>query len=418
MVAQIPNGWQEVTLRSACEPTRVWNPQREPRDEFWYVDVSAVSRDSYSIREPQRVSATEAPSRARKIIQAGDAIFATVRPTLRRVAFVDKKFDNHIASTAFCIVRANKKQAVPRFLYYLLLTDFLNDEIAKFESGASYPAVNDKDVLDRLIWLPRKSEQEKIAAALWKVQRAIEVEDMIVETVRELKQSAMRQIFTSGLRGEAQKETEIGSFPESWKPTLIAELGEVVTGTTPKTADRRFYEGGTYHFIAPGDLGATTKIYRAAKTVTKAGLKVSRVLPKNSVCFVCIGSSIGKVGITTQELSTTNQQINAIIVGERFDSIFVCYLLSYFSAYVSSHSSPSPVPIMSKGKFEQVLLYTSPDRKEQEAIAGILSTIDQKIEIHEHKRATLRELFKTLLHQLMTGEIRVDGLDIDVSEVA
>src|SRR5690242_1604931 len=149
MTVNSPKSWLQTTIREACEPTRTWNPQKEPRDHFWYVDVSSVSRDSLSIRHPQRLNSSEAPSRARKIIQAGDTIFATVRPTLRRIAFIDKPFDDQIASTAFCVVRPDKNKAVPRFLYYVLQTDQVNDEIAKFESGASYPAVNDKDVLDR-----------------------------------------------------------------------------------------------------------------------------------------------------------------------------------------------------------------------------------------------------------------------------
>ena len=98
MTPNPPKGWQHTTIRATCEPTRTWNPAKEPRDQFWYVDVSAVSRDSLTIREPQRVKATEAPSRARKIIQAGDTIFATVRPTLRRIAFVGKEFDNQIGA--------------------------------------------------------------------------------------------------------------------------------------------------------------------------------------------------------------------------------------------------------------------------------------------------------------------------------
>jgi type I restriction enzyme S subunit len=265
---------------------------------------------------------------------------------------------------------------------------------------------------------PSRLEQEKIAGVLWRVQRAAEVEERLVATARELKQSAMRHLFTRGLYGKPQKETEIGPIPESWQPVLVGDFGEVVTGTTPKTSEHRFYEGGGFDFIAPGDLGATTRIYRAAKAITKAGLEVSRVLPPNSVCFVCIGSSIGKVGITTQQRSTTNQQINAIIVNERFDPLFICYLLNYFSQYVSAVASPSPVPIMSKGKFEQVLLYAPLNKDEQQDIARIVSAIDDKIEIHQRKRATLHDLFKTLLHHLMTGEVRVDNLDIDTSEVA
>lgn len=418
METEVPKGWRQVALRSVCEPTRIWNPLREPRDEFWYVDVSAVARESLAIETPQRVKAAQAPSRARKIIQTGDAIFATVRPTLRRIAFVAEKFNNQIASTAFCIVRANRQEAVPHFLYYVLQTEFFNEEIAKFQSGASYPAVNDKDVLNRMIGVPPKPEQEKIASVLLKIQRSMEAEAKLVATARELKQSAMRQLFTHGLRNEPQKETDIGLVPKSWEPKRVNELGEVVTGTTPPTAKREYYDGGNIPFIAPGDLGDDNFIRTTAKKITEAGLEVSRILPKNTVCFVCIGSTIGKVGITVEERSASNQQINAVIANDANDPLYVCYLLSFKSEYVASFSSPSPVPIMSKGIFANITLYVSPDKNEQTEIAGILQTIDRKISVHERKRAALSDLFQTLLHQLMTAQIRVDKLDIDTSEVA
>jgi len=58
-----------------------------------------------------------------------------------------------------------------------------------------------------------------------------------------------------------------------------------------------------------------------------------------------------------------------------------------------------------------------PEPDEQKEIADILHTLDRKISLHERKRAALSDLFQTLLHQLMTAQIRVDKLDIDTSEV-
>jgi type I restriction enzyme S subunit len=265
---------------------------------------------------------------------------------------------------------------------------------------------------------PPKSEQERIVAVLWNLQCAIETEKKLIAASKELKVSTLRQLFSRGLRGEAEKETDIGTVPSNWKPTHIADFGEVVTGTTPKTAQRRFYDGGTFPFIAPGDMGKTTRIYHSEKFLTEEGLAESRVLPRNTVCFVCIGSTIGKIGITTKDRSATNQQINAIVVNERFDPLYVCYLLTRWANHVSSFASPSPVPIMSKGKFQQILLYASPDKEEQSEIAHIISKIDAKIEIHECRQSTMQNLFKGLLDQLMSGHIRVGDLEIAFSELA
>src|SRR5439155_26243015 len=112
----------------------------------------------------QAIAGASAPSRARKVVKAGDVIYATVRPSLKRVAWIEPRYDTQIASTAFSIVRADPKQAVSTFLYYVLLSENVNRKIIENERGASYPAVTDKDVLNQFVPLPPIDEQEKIAA--------------------------------------------------------------------------------------------------------------------------------------------------------------------------------------------------------------------------------------------------------------
>lgn len=70
------------------------------------------------------------------------------------------------------------------------------------------------------------------------------------------------------------------------------------------------------------------------------------------------------------------------------------------------------MPILSKGAFKKIEIYASKDATEQEEIVEILDVIDQKIDLHKRKKAVLEELFKSLLHKLMTGEVRVTDLDL------
>ncbi len=80
----LPNEWEQRRLRELTLRTATWNPQREARDRIRYVDVSGVDRVTLRIVAETSYPAADAPSRARKIVQAGDTIFATVRPTLRK----------------------------------------------------------------------------------------------------------------------------------------------------------------------------------------------------------------------------------------------------------------------------------------------------------------------------------------------
>jgi len=191
----LPEDWKNVILESVCEKTHQWNPKKEHRDSFFYIDVSSVSNDTFSIKEPKFTEAKAAPGRARKIVYYKDVIYATVRPTLKRIAFIPKKYQYHIVSTAFCVVRGNQNKAVPEFLYFLLLSDDINSSIAEIQHGASYPAVTDKDILSQKITLPPLPEQKKIAAVLYKIQKAIEVQGKIVESTRELTPIHQRSVW-------------------------------------------------------------------------------------------------------------------------------------------------------------------------------------------------------------------------------
>lgn len=266
------------------------------------------------------------------------------------------------------------------------------------EKSLSYPTGDD--------------EQKAIAGVLRQTELVLSQQSALLETLQEIKRAAMTRLFTHGLRGEVQKETEIGLVPESWAAVSIADLGEVVTGTTPPTRERAYYDDGNIPFISPGDIEHGTAIASTQKCITDSGLAVSRALPVGTTCVVCIGSTIGKVGRTTAAASATNQQINAVVPGVGYDPNYLSHLLTYQSNIVRNAASPSPVPILSKGAFEKLVLFTSKNPDEQVEIATILDAVDRKIGLHQKKRKVLEELFESLLHKLMTGEIAVSDLDL------
>ena len=216
------NGWNIQPLSAVCQKTKSWNPEAEPRSEFVYIDVSAVSNQTFRIASPATLSSDNAPSRARKLVRHGDTIFATVRPSLKRIAIIGKEYDNQIASTAFCVLRPKQDIVCPSFLYFQMLSDEPNRKIVELQRGVSYPAVTDGDILRQTGVFPPLPEQRKIATVLAKIQRAIELQDTTIATVRELKKSLMHRLFTHGLKGEKTKQTEIGKMPCSWEVLPIS----------------------------------------------------------------------------------------------------------------------------------------------------------------------------------------------------
>jgi len=258
--------------------------------------------------------------------------------------------------------------------------------------------------------------QKAIVAALNTVREAMTTNEKAGAAAAELKRAAVDGLFESGLRGAALRETGFGTFPSTWDTVKIRDLGTVVTGTTPPTKDPDNYQDGTIPFVAPGDFSHGERIKRTAKMLSARGIGLSRPLPAGTTCFVCIGSTIGKVGLTTVDLCATNQQINAVVPSKVFEPRYIFYLLTYWSDHIRRHASPSPVPILSKGAFEAIEIVTSTDFIEQGEIADVLEAVDHKIELHRRKQDLLGELFRSLLHKLMTGEVSADDLVLPARE--
>ena len=166
-------------------------------------------------------------------------------------------------------------------------------------------------------------------------------------------------------------------FQGEWEKCKLGDYGKVVTGNTPPTKDIENYENGTYLWASPADLG-TIKLISETKTMLSAkGFSKTRALPKGSVLVTCIGSTIGKTGMTTKEMST-NQQINSIVVNDNSDNDFVYYAIqSAFPRYLSSIAVQA-VPIISKSAFE-LLPNQRPCLQEQKKIGKMLSLLDERI---------------------------------------
>ena len=169
-------------------------------------------------------------------------------------------------------------------------------------------------------------------------------------------------------------------FPEfqgEWENCKLGDYGKVVTGNTPPTKDVENYENGTFLWASPADLGTIKSISETKTMLSAKGFSKTRALPKGSVLVTCIGSTIGKMGMATKEMST-NQQINSIVVNDNSDNEFVYYAIqSAFPRYLSSIAVQA-VPIISKSAFE-LLPNQRPCLQEQKKIGKMLSLLDERI---------------------------------------
>ena len=269
---------------------------------------------------------------------------------------------------------------------------------------------------------PPKAEQDKIAAVLWKIQRAIELEEQLADTARELKQSAMRQLFTHGLRNERQKDTEIGPLPETWSTAPLGSFSRIGNGSTPLKANTSYWANGSIPWLTSAKVYDVT-IQEADQFVTQTAVDECH-LPKVKPGSVLIaitgqGKTLGHAAVTAIETCVSQHiaflSFNDTPVNPHFIRLFLESRYSELRGVAQGGGSTKGA--LTCG-FLKTFLVPKPEPDEQDQIASALMTVEAKISVHERKRAALQDLFQVLLHQLMTAQIRVDKLDIDTSEVA
>jgi len=145
----------------------------EEAEEFKYIDIGSINRETKRIETPQQLLGKDAPSRARKHVKAGDVLVSMTRPNLNAVAFVPDELDGQIASTGFDVLRASFG-IEHRWVSYLVRTDAFVEAMSELVQGALYPAVRPRDIRGFEAPLAPSNEQKRIADKLDAVLARVE----------------------------------------------------------------------------------------------------------------------------------------------------------------------------------------------------------------------------------------------------
>ena len=145
---------------------QTWNPKSSRAGSFDYIDLSSVDKDTKSIASIERYECSDAPSRARQLVETGDVLVATVRPNLNGVALVNGAHHGMTASTGYCVLRPDKDKLDSRFLFHWVKTGVFVQRMVDVATGANYPAVSDVKVKASKIPLPPLDQQKRIAGIL------------------------------------------------------------------------------------------------------------------------------------------------------------------------------------------------------------------------------------------------------------
>ena len=194
-------------------------------------------------------------------------------------------------------------------------------------------------------------------------------------------------------------------FNDRWVKRFLSDISIITTGSTPPTSEKKFYDSNDYMFISPFDIKDTNRFINVSKNyVSELGFQEGRKLVPNTVLFVGIGSTIGKVGQIKHE-SITNQQIHSLIADENTSNDFIYSLLECKKNRIRLLASNQAVPQINKSDFSKLKFYF-PSHKEQQKIASFISSLDNKISQLEKKKTLLETYKRGIIQRIFSQELR------------
>jgi type I restriction enzyme S subunit len=191
-----------------------------------------------------------------------------------------------------------------------------------------------------------------------------------------------------------------------WKEEHLRKVGQIITGKTPSQKNPEDW-GSEILFVTPTDY----KNYRKFACSSERELSQSgcdrlknKILPSNSIMVTCIGSDMGKVAINKSPV-ITNQQINSIVPNQEIvNPDFLYYrLVDMYDLLRVFGTAGTAVPIVNKKDFENIDIYLPP-LPEQKAIAVVLSSLDDKIDLLHRQNKTLEDMAQTLFRKWFVEE--------------
>ncbi|MBI2485813.1 MAG: restriction endonuclease subunit S [Deltaproteobacteria bacterium] len=415
---RLPKEWEVGRINKVFDVYGGTTPSTSNK-EYWNgeilwvtpTDITQLNGNIYLDETEKRITDKAVKECSLSILQ-NDTILLTSRATIGFTAINAKPVTINKGMTALIPKGKNKVYSLFYAYYFQLLKPYLE----QLGAGSTFKEVSKSTIKNVYLPLLPIPEQKKIAEILSTVDEAIEKVDEAIEKTQRLKKGLMQELLTRGIGHKEFKDTEtcgelgrtIGRVPQEWEVVKVKNIGEVLTGKTPSTNNKMYWNGGI-PFITPVDIQETKYVYKTQRFVTQEGTQqIGYVLPKDTVLVVCIGATIGKTAITYTE-SITNQQINAIICSDKINPHYAYYAITLRNEFLKLSSGVAAVPIIKKSLFEQFKL-PLPPLAEQKKIAEILSTVDNRVELLRKKKEKLERVKKGLMNDLLSGKRRVINL--------
>jgi len=298
-----------------------------------------------------------------------DILFSNIRPYLKKIWYAS--YDGGCSTDVF--VFRNSGMCSAMFLYHLIANDKFINYVMLGTKGTKMPRGDKQQIIQYVVYLPSKLEQNKIATFLSLLDSRIEAQIKIIEDLKLLKKTMSQNIFSLKIRFKDEE----GNVFSSWKLRKLSDVLIIQGGYAFKSS---LFNQGTNKVIRIGDILPIIKLSNFSGIYSSETPNEKYIVRKNDFVMALSGATFGKVGkIEDKGIAYINQRVATFRTKQCLEFFYQLVQINNFKNYISSIPTASAQPNISNDDIGNYKSYI-PDVMEQTKIAGFLSTIDKKIE--------------------------------------
>lgn len=365
------------------------NPKtKELPSSFFYIDLESVSEGLLIQRK--KIDINEAPSRAQRLLEKSDVLFQMVRPYQQNNFYFDLDGD-YVASTGYAQIRTKLNS---KYIYYVLHSKKILDEVINRCTGTSYPAINSSELSGIEVAFPSIREQTKIASFFSAVDEKINQLTQKHQLLSQYKQGMMQKLFSQKMRFKADDGSEFSEWKTLKFKYFIQERNQICSDATVELCSLTIEKGVTEKterytrdFLVKDEKNAYKEVHFNDFVMNPMNLRFGAIAKSNMDKIVKISKYYNVFNI--------NQNIVNL-------DYFVYFSVS--KPIIDFYNLMSTGSLIEKRRnhFKDFIQYEKsfPCLEEQTKIANFLSAIDQKIEVVAQQIEQAKQWKKGLLQQM------------------
>lgn len=412
-LGEIPSEWHIEVLGECSNVTKLagfeFTEYIEYIDDGEIIALRALNlkNGKLNLEDIKKIDKKVSESLTRSKLYINDVLFSYVG-TVGEVALIEENDKFHLAPNVAKLTFNDS--VVPKFALQYLMSSNMRNEINRYVTTTSQPALSMENIRKLKIIVPKKEEQEKISFILSTVDEQIDNVDALIEKNKELKKGLMQTLFTKGIGHTKFKNTEIGEIPEEWDVKKIGDICEVKGGKRLPKGYQLEDEDNAFPYIRVADMYMGGIRQDDIKYVPKDIVdKIKNYKISKDDLFISVAGTLGIVGQVPYELDGANLTENADkLCNIQINKLYLMKVLqsNIVQSIIEAEQTKSAQPKLDLTRIKEFLIPV-PSDIEQVKIASILMEVDEKIGQYKNKKQKLEELKKGLMQQLLTGMIRV-----------